>query len=164
MKSRNLWLVISLLVISSMLLASCGSKPSGNSGAYLTINFEQVPTWVRNFNPFSASPLGSTGSAIYEPMMIYNKSTGKLVPWLATGYSWNTDNTLLTFKIRPNVKWSDGQPFTAQDVVYTFTLMKNNDALIGTGSNVLREYIDSVIAPDAATVEFKFNTVYTIAL
>ena len=88
MKSRTLWLVVSLLVTCSMLLASCGSKSSGSSDAYLTINFEQVSTWVRNFNPFSASPLGSTGSAIYEPMMIYNKSTGKLVPWLATGYSW----------------------------------------------------------------------------
>ncbi len=96
--------------------------------------------------------------------MIYNKSAGKLVPWLATGYSWNADNTLLTFTIRPNVKWSDGQPFTAQDVVYTFDLMKNNAALIGTGANVLREYIDSVTAPDTSTVEFKFNTVYTIAL
>jgi peptide/nickel transport system substrate-binding protein len=164
MKSRNLWLLVSLLVISSMLLASCGTASPATSGAYLTINFEQVPTWVRNFNPFSASPLGSTGSAIYEPMMIYNKSTGKLVPWLSTGYTWNTDNTLLTFKIRPNVKWSDGQPFTAQDVVYTFNLMKSNDALIGTGSNVLREYVDSVTAPDDSTVEFKFNTVYTLAL
>ena len=132
MKSRNLWLIVSLLVIGSMLLVSCGTNPAGASGAYLTINFEQVPTWVRNFNPFSASPLGSTGSAIYEPMMIYNKSTGKLVPWLATDYSWNADNTLLTFKIRPNVKWSDGQSLSAQDVVYTFNLMKNNDALIGT--------------------------------
>ena len=157
MKSRNLWLLVSLLVISSMLLASCGTASPATSGAYLTINFEQVPTWVRNFNPFSASPLGSTGSAIYEPMMIFNKSTGKLVPWLSTGYTWNTDNTLLTFKIRPNVKWSDGQPFTAQDVVYTFNLMKSNHALIGTGSNVLREYVDSVTAPDDSTVEFQIQ-------
>lgn len=164
MKSRTLWLIVSLLVITSMLLASCGSKASSNTGDYLTINFEQVSTWVRNFNPFSASPLGSTATTIYEPMMIYNKSTGKLVPWLATEYTWNADNTLLTFKIRKNVKWSDGKPFTAQDVVYTFDLLENNDALTGTGTNVLREYIDSITAPDDFTVEFKFKTVYTLAL
>ena len=49
-------------------------------------------------------------------------------------------------------------------MVFTFDLMKNNDALIGTGSNVLREYIDSVTAPDTSTVEFKFKSVYTVAL
>jgi peptide/nickel transport system substrate-binding protein len=166
MRSKNLWLFVSLLIISSMLLVSCGSSASSGSGAYLAINFEQVPTWVRNFNPFSATPLGSTLTAIYEPMMIYNKATGKLVPWLATDYSWNTDNTLLTFKLRKDVKWSDGQPFTAQDVLYTFNLLKTNDALIGVGSTstFLQNYIDSITAPDDLTVEVKFKTVYTLAL
>ncbi|HTX79887.1 MAG TPA: ABC transporter substrate-binding protein [Longilinea sp.] len=164
MKNRIAWFTVSLLIIGSMLLSACGSSASSGSNQYLTINYEQVSTWVRNFNPFSANALGSTATAIYEPMMIYNKSTGELVPWLATDYSWNADNTLLTFKLRQNVKWSDGQSLTAQDVVYTFDLMKNNDALTGAASSVLQEYIDSVTAPDDLTVEFKFNTVYTPAL
>ncbi len=164
MKARKLWLVVSLLVISSMLITSCGAKGGAGTGAYLTINFEQVTTWVRNFNPFSANALGSTLTAIYEPMMIYNKSTGELVPWLATGYSWNSDNTVLTFKTRQNVKWSDGKPFSANDVVYTFGLLGQNDALIGAGSNVLSEFVDTVKAPDANTVEFTFKQVYTLAL
>jgi peptide/nickel transport system substrate-binding protein len=164
MKTRKLWLVVSLLLVCSMLITSCGAKTSGSTGAYLTVNFEQVTTWVRNFNPFSASPLGATLTAVYEPMMIYNKSTGELVPWLATGYSWNSDNTLLTFNIRDNVKWSDGKSFTSQDIVYTFDLLKNNGALTGTAVNVLSEFIDIVSAPDEHTVEFKFNQVYTLAL
>lgn len=165
MKAKTLWLVVSLLVVSSMLLASCGAKTTtSESNAYLTINYEQVSTWVRNFNPFSASPLGSTATAIYEPMMIYNKSTGKLVPWLASEFSWSSDNTLLTFKLRNSVKWSDGQPFTAQDVLYTFDLLKTNSALSGTASSILNDYIDSITAPDNFTVAFKFNTVYTLAL
>jgi peptide/nickel transport system substrate-binding protein len=169
MKNKSLWLAISLVVVASLLLASCGPKTSSNpaaSNAYLTINFEQFPTWVRNFNPFSATPVGSTLTAIYEPMMIYNKATGQLVPWLATGYSWSSDNTLLTFKLRKDVKWSDGQPFTAQDVVYTFNLLNSNSALIGVGatSTLLQNYIASFTAPDNLTVTFKFKTVYTLAL
>jgi peptide/nickel transport system substrate-binding protein len=164
MKNRIVWLTVSLLIIASMLLSACGQAASTSSDQYLTINFEQVSTWVRNFNPFSANTLGSTSTAIYEPMMIYNKATGKLVPWLATDYSWSTDNTLLTFKLRQNVKWSDGQPFTAQDVAYTFNLLKTNDALTGTASSIMQEYVDSITAPDDSTVEFKFNTVYTPAL
>jgi peptide/nickel transport system substrate-binding protein len=179
MKTRTLWLVISFLIIASILLASCGSKsPTPNTpipntpipntptseGKYLTINYEQLSTWVRNFNPFSPSALGSTATAIYEPMMIYNKSTAELVPWLATEYSWSSDNLTLTFKIRQNVKWSDGQPFSAQDVIYTFNLLRDNSALAGTASNILNQYIDTLSAPDDFTVVFKFKTVYTPAL
>ncbi len=164
MKSKTLWLLTSLVIICSLLLSACGTKNTTTDKVYLTINYEQVSTWVRNFNPFSASPLGSTLTAIYEPMMIYNKSTGKLVPWLATEYSWNSDNTELTFKIRHDVKWSDGKPFTAQDVVYTFDLLKNNEALTGTATSILNEYVDSFSAPDDYTVVFKFKTVYTLAL
>jgi peptide/nickel transport system substrate-binding protein len=176
MKNKNQWLLISLVVVTSLLLVSCSPKapatqPTQTAAAtqpaapiYLTVNYEQLPTWVRNFNPFSPDVLGSAATAIYEPMMIYNKSIGQLVPWLATEYTWNTDNTILTFKIRTNVKWSDGQPFTAGDVVYTFNLIKDNPALAATASGVLSEYIDSFSAPDDNTVEFTFKTVYTPAL
>jgi peptide/nickel transport system substrate-binding protein len=184
MNTRTPWLAISLMVICSMLLSACGTSAipaapaasasgasapaaetaSDASKAYLTINFEQVSTWVRNFNPFSANKLGSVNTAIYEPMMIYNKSTGELVPWLATAFTWSDDNLTLTFTLRPNVKFSDGQPLTSKDVVYTFDLIKNNTALTGFASSVLADYIDSFTAPDDATVVFKFKTVHTPAL
>jgi len=165
MKIRKSWLVISLFIIACMLLSACGTKASSKGeGIYLTLNYEQVSTWVRNFNPFSANALGSTFTAIYEPMMIYNKATGELVPWLATKYQWSEDNLTLTFTIRQNVKWSDGEPFTAKDVVYTYNLLQNNEALTGTATSVLNEYIDSFSAPDDFTVVFKFKSVYTPAL
>ena len=173
----NKKVLFSLVIILGLLLVSCAkatTQPAASEApstteapaqpVYLTVNYEQVSTWVRNFNPFSASALGSTATAIYEPMMIYDKSTGELVPWLATANKWSSDNLTLTFTIRSNVKWSDGQPFTAQDVVYTYDLLKNNEALTGTASSILSEYIDSYSAPDDNTVEFKFKSVYTPAL
>src|SRR5512142_202976 len=52
------------------------------SDAFLTVNLEQQATWVRNFNPSSPDArLQATQGCIYEPMMIFNKSTGELVPW-----------------------------------------------------------------------------------
>src|SRR5512135_3511389 len=57
------------------------------SNVFMTINVEQQSTWVRNFNPFSPDARLQAGQGtIYEPMMIFNKATGELVPWLATGY------------------------------------------------------------------------------
>ncbi len=69
MKARKSWLVISLFIIACMLLSACGTKSEAATGSdvYLTVNYEQVSTWVRNFNPFSANALGSTFTAIYEP-------------------------------------------------------------------------------------------------
>jgi len=171
MKHKRVWLFISLLIITSMLLAACGAgaatptaPTTSTKDTYLSINFEQWGTWVRNFNPFSADCLGSTLTAIYEPMMIYNKSTGELVPWLATDSTWNSDNTVLTFKLRPNVKWSDGEAFSANDVIYTFDLLKANAALQGAASTVLTEFIDNYKALDDNHVEFTFKSVYTPAL
>ena len=66
----------------------------------------------------------------YETLDFVNSlQSGKVTPWLATSYAWSNDNKTLTFTIRPGVKWSDGKPFSAADVVYTFNLLKKYPAL-----------------------------------
>jgi peptide/nickel transport system substrate-binding protein len=125
-----------------------------------------IQTFIRNFNPFTSNPLVPTVKGIYEPLMIYNTLKGEIVPWLADKYEWSNDNKTLTFTLHDGVKWSDGQPFTASDVVFTFNLFKNNDTLQGsalqaTGSN---GYVDSVSATDAKTIVFKFKQVFTPGL
>ena len=184
-KKRNLASLVAVLVIA-VLLSSCGAPAPVTSSApgtssvpatvapqataapaaqFLTINMEQQATWVRNFNPFSPDArLQASQGTIYEPMMIFNKSTGELVPWLATGYTWNADNTELTFAIRSNVLWSDGQPFSAKDVIYTFDLLKSNPALLNNIGSILTDNIESWSAPDDSTVVFKFKVVHTPAL
>src|SRR6266540_151246 len=81
--------------------------------------------WTRSFNPFrsDAESRWPTWSGIYEPLLISNRATGTFTPWLATAYAWSADS--LTFRVttRPGVLWSDGLPFTARDVAFTFDLM-----------------------------------------
>src|SRR4051812_37930150 len=55
-----------------------------------------------------------------------------IVPDLAKSWSWSPDNKALTFKLEEGVKWHDGKPFTAKDVVCTF------DLLLGKAENNLR--------------------------
>jgi peptide/nickel transport system substrate-binding protein len=45
---------------------------------------------------------------------------GKIVPSMASGYSWNPAGTEITFDIKPGLVCEDGEPLTADDVVYTF--------------------------------------------
>ena len=55
-----------------------------------------------------------------------NVNDGSFTPMLATNYSWNSDNTQVTFTIRQGVKWNDGKPFSANDVAFTFRTITGN--------------------------------------
>lgn len=92
---------------------------------------ELEATWTLNFNPLLAPGPARwpTQGGVYEPLMIFNKVTGKYVPWLAERYAWSDDNKTLTFAIRDGVKWSDGKPLTVGDVVFTFELIRRARAL-----------------------------------
>jgi peptide/nickel transport system substrate-binding protein len=144
------------------------TKPAGEAGeGILTVSVQQQATWIRNFNPFSGDFRFPTINGMFEPLMIYNTVKGELVPWLATEYEWSADNKKLTVTLRDDVKWSDGEDFTADDVVFTFNLFKNTAGLQGPGGNAMfgeTAYVDSVAAPNASTVEFNFKQVFTPGL
>jgi peptide/nickel transport system substrate-binding protein len=55
-------------------------------------------------------------------------SLQSIVSDLATAWSWNEDGTELTFPLRQGVRWHDGKPFTARDVVCTWNLLTDKSA------------------------------------
>ncbi len=116
--------------------------------------------WTRSFNPFhsDADSRWPTWAGVYEPLLICNRATGSFTPWLASAYAWSADNLTLRFTIRSGVKWSDGVPFSARDVVFTFDLMRRFPALDHDG---IWMFLSQVAAPDAQTVEFKMKRPYT---
>lgn len=56
---------------------------------------------------------------VMEPLFYDNYQTGKLEPWLATGYAYSNGYRTLTIDLRHDVSWNDGVKFTSADVVYT---------------------------------------------
>lgn len=128
------------------------AAPASND-AVLTVSQEQQATWVRNFNPLLAPSAVRfpTVAGIYEPLLVYSTLKGEFVPWLATKYEWSDGNKKLTFTIRSGVKWSDGQPFTAKDVAFTFELLKKFKALDNQG---VWKFVEAVQAKDDTTLEF----------
>ncbi len=93
-------------------------------GGTLVIDNESGALWTGNFNPFSGAVNWTSEGLIYEPLVYVNPLTGKATPWLASAYQWSNSNKTLTFTIRQGVQWTDGQPFTAADVLFTFNLLK----------------------------------------
>ncbi len=146
-----------LVVVLSALLAGCDAGKSSGSkyGGSVTIVPAPNGVFTQNFNPFLAnSSRTGTQGMIYETLLMFNRLSGTSQPWLASSYSWSKDATSLTFHLRQGVKWTDGQPFTSDDVVYTLNLMHQYPALDG---NSLWTTIQSVSAPDASTVVVTFK-------
>ncbi len=130
--------ILVVLFAACLLAAACGggssggssSSSGGSSGGVLTIDNESGSLWTCNFNPFNLSDIGYSLGPVYEPLMFVNTlQSAKTTPWLASAYTWSNGNKTLTFTIRNGVKWSDGKPMSAADVVFTFNLLKKFKAL-----------------------------------
>jgi peptide/nickel transport system substrate-binding protein len=119
-------------VAAGLLAAACGtssspgksSSPTTASGV-LTIDNESGGVWTCDFNPFNLSYISYSLGPVYEPLVFVNTlQNAKATPWLATSWVWSNGNKKLTFTIRNGVKFSNGTPMKASDVVYTFNLLK----------------------------------------
>jgi len=64
---------------------------------------------------------------IYEPLFFYNKTKdSEPIGLIGDSFEYNEDGTQITVKIKPDLKWSDGEPLTADDVVFSFQYEANN--------------------------------------
>lgn len=151
-----------LALAGVLALAGCsgatdgGRASSGLDGTQLlTIPREDKATFSENFNPFSPNSMPMTQQSIYEPMFVFNPVDGTTTPWLAEEWSSSEDGMGVTFTLREGVQWSDGEPLTGEDVVFSFELQKE---LLGGF-----EYLESVTA-DGTAVTFTYNTPFSPGL
>jgi peptide/nickel transport system substrate-binding protein len=113
-------------------VAACGTSTSSGSsgGSTLTISNESGSTWNCQFNPFNENVNWELFGPVYEPLVFIDSlESGKASPWLAKSWTWSDNDTVVTFTMRSGVKWQDGVPLTAADVVYTYNLLKKHTAL-----------------------------------
>ena len=114
-------------------------------------------TLADNFNPYvaSASAAPGTHSCLYQSLFYVNGYTGTYTPMLGTKFTWKSPLEL-DVTTRSGVKWSDGTPFTAADVAFTFNYLKTNPTL--DLNSIWKSSLKSVTATSANTVVFKFST------
>jgi len=151
------------VVAASMLLVSgcsgSGSKGGGGAGnpnAVLTVDNESGGLWTCGFNPFNSATAFLSMGNVYEPLMFVNAlKNDATTPWLATGYTWSNSDKTLTFTIRDGVKWSDGTPMTAADVLFTFNELKKYPAL---DINSVWSVLSSVTQSGSNQIVFSFKT------
>ncbi|MFP5475392.1 MAG: ABC transporter substrate-binding protein [Gammaproteobacteria bacterium] len=87
---------------------------------------------------------------IYEGLLRYDEKLNPQ-PLLATSWTANKEGTVYTFKLKPNVKWHDGKPFTSADVVFSADVFLRKTHARFRAS---LQQIESIKALDPLTVEF----------
>jgi peptide/nickel transport system substrate-binding protein len=117
-------------------------------------------------NPFLTGISRSGYQVVMEPLFYYNpyftqavcgppgvQCANGEIPWIGTSYKFSPDFKQVTVNLRPGVEWSDGQPFTAGDVVFTVNMLLQNAPKL-TWSTDMKQWVQNVAAQDDHTVVF----------
>ncbi|MFJ4173764.1 ABC transporter substrate-binding protein [Microbacterium sp. NPDC089696] len=135
-------------------LTACGAGGSEGGGAdgdrALRVWAGSQTPITANYNPFAPTVLHGALGPIYEPLFFFNKTSDSEPEGLiGDSYEYNEDGTVITVTIKPDLKWSDGEPLTAADVAFSFNYEANNPE--GNG-------LVSAEATDDTTVVLTYST------
>lgn len=92
---------------------------------------------------------------LHEPLAYYSAFADETYPWLAEDWEYNDDSTQLTIHLREGISWSDGEPFTAEDIAFTLNHLNEIGSEVRWGVDV-QQFVDSAEATDDTTVVVDF--------
>ncbi|MUT64843.1 nickel ABC transporter substrate-binding protein [Paenibacillus sp. NEAU-GSW1] len=154
-----------MLLLLSITLAACSSTNNNNAGSNASANNTESATpasktitvsWPRDVGPMNPHVYNPSQliaqSMIYEPLVNYNEG-GEVVPFLAESWTISEDGKTYSFKLRQNVKFSDGTTFNAA------VAKKNFDAVMKHTENHSWLGFISLLDKTEAVDEYTFNIV-----
>ncbi|GMA27748.1 ABC transporter substrate-binding protein [Arenivirga flava] len=146
-----------LAAVAALALSSCAiqlqSRPDPTVGddTMLIGADTGAPFFEENFNPYLGTKRIGV-NYLFEPLLLVDPISGQEHDWLAESTEVPDPSTIV-FDLRDGVTWSDGEPFTEDDVAFTFDLLQQVPAFDGTG---IWSYIDSYETGDGTvTVHLK---------
>ena len=146
---------------------SSASSSSGSASSSASATTSQVTIAIpvtsepeAGFDPFFT---WGCGEHVHEPLiqstLIKTNKNLEFENDLATGYEVSDDNLTWTFKIRDDVKFTDGKPLTAKDVAFTINGIKSSE-----GSECDLSFVNEAVATDDTTVQIKLNKPFNALL
>lgn len=176
-KLKKLLVTVLVLSLLAATFVGCGGNDSGDTPAEGTQRDKIVYA------------LWNSPSGVFQPLIVddeYNKAVIEfvfetlldyddemnLVPKLAKSYEVSEDGLVLTFHLNEGIKWHDGEPFTANDVAFTFNALAQKDYTGPRYSDVERlvgakechegktDKVEGIKVIDEYTISFEFEECY----
>ncbi|HTM26190.1 MAG TPA: ABC transporter substrate-binding protein [Vicinamibacterales bacterium] len=132
------------------------ASPAGGParGGSLTASLRSEPPTFNRFAPTAAqAPVDAVARLTQATLVRVNRLTGDPEPWLAERWTTSADGRTLTFTLRDGVAFSDGVPFTSEDVLFSFRALYDPSvgSVLASGVMVQGKPLQ-IAAPDARTV------------
>ena len=152
MTKKFFGLIVLVTFAISIMLAGCSTSNSSQNNDKnkekpkdeLVLAFGSEPE--TGFDPTTG--WGRYGSPLFQSTLLKRDDKLNIVNDLATSYEVNEDGKVWTVKLRDDVKFSDGEPLTAEDVKFTFETAANNGSVVDLNG------LEKVEAVDDTTVKF----------
>jgi peptide/nickel transport system substrate-binding protein len=135
LNSKRRWLAVVLAVIAAVSLSACSPVRSTNLANRLVV---PTPSGPATFNyPLNQSAYSVFGY-MYEGLINENGLTSKLEPGLAESWEVSKDGKKIVFNLREGLKWSDGEPMTTDDIIFSYEKIYFNDKIPSGLKDTLR--------------------------
>jgi peptide/nickel transport system substrate-binding protein len=132
------WLAVVLAFVSAIALSGCNPTEFKTSAAQIPQIVFSATSEPQTFNYFLNQQSPSVFDLIYEGMLTQNGVTGELEPGIAQSWEVSEDNLKIVFTLREKLKWSDGEPLTVDDVIFTFNNILFNEAIPTDSRDIFR--------------------------
>src|SRR5438552_4293032 len=165
-------LLVSLVLASALALAGCGVDRGGadepiavkdatpaQGDTFIEASIGNVSALMPNIANDQSSH--AVGALIYNGLVTYDKDL-KIIPELARSWTFSADCRHLTLRLRDDVRWHDGKPFTADDVVFTHATMVNPKTATPYREDF--DAVEKIEIVDPYTVDVTYKTPYAKAL
>ncbi|MBW4577262.1 MAG: ABC transporter substrate-binding protein [Aphanothece sp. CMT-3BRIN-NPC111] len=119
-KAWRRWLAVILALISAIALSSCNPDQFKTKAAQVPQFVFVTPSSPATFNYPLNQSLFSIFGYIYDGLITQNGITAAVEPALAESWEISADKKRIVFTLKDNLKWSDGQPLTVDDVLFTY--------------------------------------------
>ena len=125
----------------------------------------QLSAEPATLNPITATDAyaGAIDGYIYESLIKRDEKSLENVPVLAERWEISPNHLMYTFHLKKNIKWTDGHPFTAKDILYSFDRIRDPKVDAANLRNYYQD-IEKIEALDDHTVRFHYRIPYFKAL
>ena len=145
--------IVALPLMPASADESGSPSPAAESAGQKSVFTVGITQDVDSTNPFTGIAAASfeVYQMMYPTLTEYSAADFSTVPGLAESWEESEDRSYWTYKIRPDLKWSDGEPLTARDAAYTFNRVINGD-IEQTNYGGYTSTITRAEAPDDTTL------------